>query len=200
MRWLKLTIYLSFIIFISSCGNGGDGEGKCVLNCTNAVMNSDVQITPLIQSSKEITCTANTQAILFREYAAFKLVQTDSISENSGAPMPAGYIRIVPALYSAESEGSIQELREGRDGTWISAVWDPKILDDSDYYLRGIITPQENFCTNSCGIFEIEYTLRCPPFDPLIGEQNSDVTLEIRSGNVNSFQISTITVKDKEDN
>ncbi len=199
MKTLKLIIYLFFIILLSSCGSGGDGEGKCILNCTNAVMNSDVAITPMIQSTEELTCIANTQAILYRSYAAFKFVQTDSVSENSGAPMPAGYIRVVPALYSAETESSVQSLREGGDGTWISAVWDPKILDDSDYYLRGIITPQENFCTNSCGIFEIEYTLRCPPFNPDLGEVNSEVILEIRSGNVQATQTNKITVKDKEE-
>lgn len=198
MKRLLKIVSLSLTVFLSSCGNGGDGDGQCVLNCTNAVMDTDVEITTLQVSADAITCGPSTASTLFRQYAAFKFTKKNDLrKDEDGFYMPetieAPYVKVTPALYSLESDYSLESLRQGGDGDWISAAYDPLILDDSQYYLRGIITPQENFCTNSCGVFEVEYTLRCPPSST--DDMTSDVSIEVRSGNVNKQEKTTITVK-----
>ena len=196
-RFLK-TLSLVLTVFLSSCGNGGDGDGQCVLNCSNAVMNTDVEISTLQRSNDVITCEPSTSSRLFRQYAAFKVTKKNDLrKDEDGFHMPeiieAPYIKVTPALYSLESDYALESLRQGGDGVWISATSDPLILDDSQYYLRGIITPQQNFCTNSCGVFEVEYTVRCPPSST--EDLTSDVIIEVRSGSVNKLEKTTITIK-----
>ena len=195
MRYFLTFIYLPFLLCLFSCGNGGDGEGRCILNCNNAVLNSNVTIENIALGEEDLLCPAESPtSLLVRSYAAFRVTTTDTTDPNA-EPRPAGYVRITPALYSTETDISVENLRAGGDGNWISAAWDPKILDDKDYYLRGIITPQENFCTNSCGVFEVEYTLLCPAGAPS-GAEGSDVTIEARSGAASATRKTHISIQD----
>ena len=65
MRHFLTIFYLPFLICLVSCGNGGDGEGRCVLDCTNAVMNSNVAISEFSFSHNSIVCPiSNTSSLI----------------------------------------------------------------------------------------------------------------------------------------
>ena len=152
-------------LFLVGCG--GSDSAQCPLNCSNAINASGSEAFSLRWKNDTISynCSANQQG---RDLTPIRL-QFQLLS-NDGDNVPGSFIRFDPkasglrSIDAAEAAGNVS-LIEGTSDEY----------DAPEYF--GVATPQDEWCTDACGIGTINFVPRCPA-----NGESGDVSMRISSG------------------
>ena len=154
---ILISTFIFFLTIELSCGS----DETCKRDCSKAVRNNLVTIESLIQTPEDTVTCGNTATSLRRK-VRFKTYTKDE----EGKEIPRGYIRVTP------------KLDDGVGGGWISTEFDQE--EHNEIGRRGIITKSSDFCSDSCGVVEIEYGVKCPGASS--EQMQSSINLEVNAG------------------
>lgn len=178
---LRFALMISLINLGWSCSYKPEDPGLCKLNCTDAIIGSnDVPLSMSLKSNTNaITCSAAAAGQVINDpfFAQFLIAESfDSGAEIPGQ-RPVPFISVEPIVNGLRSD-----LPEHNPNVEING----NIFTPARY--KGIITPKDNWCSDSCGVVTLEVAAVCPP-----AGSSSDVSIQMHTGALYS-DIATFTV------
>lgn len=163
----KTRLLLSLSLVLGGCAFKPEDAGLCKLNCSNAIISgNDAQMTFVPKSvPSSITCAAASagQVISDPIFAQFLIAEAFDNGTDTPGQRPVPSISVEPIVNGLRSDLP-------QDNPNVEA-------DGSAARYRGIITPKNNWCSDTCGVVTLEVAAVCPP----AGSQ-SDVTIQFHSG------------------
>jgi hypothetical protein len=167
---LRYVWLLSLINLGAGCSYKPEDPGLCKLNCSSAVIGSnDSPLSLTLQSAtNSVTCgpSAAGQVISDPFFAQFLVAEAfDSGTEKTGQ-RPVPFISVEPIVNGLRSD-----LPEHNPNVEING----NIFTPARY--KGIITPKDNWCSDTCGVVTIEVAAVCPP-----AGSTSEISIQMHSG------------------
>jgi hypothetical protein len=178
-----LRLFLSVILTLTACSYKAEDPGLCKLNCDSAIIGgNDPGITfKLMTQPAAISCPANAAGSPLGDPIFVQFVMAEKYDDGS----EAGGLRPVPNI---SIEPIVNGLRSDRPEDNPNVVINGTIFTPARY--KGIITPKDNWCTDTCGVATLEIAAACPP----VGA-TSELGVQVHSGanysEVATFDIST---------
>ena len=150
-----------FVLVLTSCGAAVDDvPGICSLDCSGATIadgSGNLEIKELGTPTEAVTCAGGSTAALTQQ---FKVVRRDAgeIDYDGKGGVNGG-----DAESSLPVAGvSMNVITSGNafDTTIEGVVTNTEGETEVGY--EGILTPTEEWCTDSCGVFKVQFQLACP--------------------------------------
>ena len=185
--WFIIT-FLSFGLFTCSAPPDPNAPpGFCSLNCAGAVIAGNETNIRLIGASDGEEITVNCQATEAGSSYFSKIPIRFSFEKNA-SPLPAETIpgdkqglpesasNTNPNRQTVVPLGGVSFEVAVIGGSMSTDAAEANPSDPNDYY-RGILTPQDEWCTDTCGVGTLEIKPKCE-------QDQNDILLLVRSGNV----------------
>ncbi len=159
--------FLISIITLQACAEKPEDAGLCSLNCSNAIVGPIEGSIEIMAQSSGITCAAAAANAPLNDPLTFYFSIVDRFDND-------GIERSTP-IPNVSVEPIVNGLMSGL------AEHNPNVVIDGSTYTparyKGIITPKDNWCSDTCGVTIMEVFAVCPP----PGEV-SNVNMKIHSG------------------
>lgn len=161
---------LALITVLASCSYKPEDPGLCKLNCTNAIITgNDTPMTFTLKSQvNNITCASGAAGNALSDpfVVQFLVAETFDDGTPTGGRRPVPNISVEPIVNGLRSD-----LPEHNPNVEINGT----VFTPARY--KGIITPKDNWCTDTCGVVTMEVVAKCPP-----ASTTSDVGIQMHSG------------------
>lgn len=174
---MKIHGILFSSLILGACSFTPEEPGLCKLNCGSAIIGgNDSVMDILLQTATPATaCTPAQVGQTIGPYSAQFV-----IGEKFDDGTPEGGFRPVPNI---SIEPLINGIRPNLNNE-----------NDGDDRYRGILTPKENWCSDSCGVISLQVASVCPPVNG-----NNDLSIQVHSGALYSDE-ATFTITTPEEN
>ena len=200
MKYYSVSRYLTglfLLIVVVGCGRKPESDfpGNCTLSCSNAIIGSpgEYDIEPAGDiSSINYNCGKLKESVAFPKPVRihFRVLRTverfkDTNDPTRDRPHPIPYISFEPAIIgvlNTNVAGYDENDAECSSGT--AASTSPRC---------GVWTPQEQWCTDSCGLATIEVWPVC------VAGFTNEVTVSLHSGSLFTKQSFKIVVNSEKD-
>ncbi|HYX39024.1 MAG TPA: hypothetical protein VE954_38460 [Oligoflexus sp.] len=176
----RYALIMSVIPFTWNCSYKPEDPGLCKLNCSGAIIGSnDVPLSMSLKSATtQVTCDAGAAGQVINDPFFAQFLISEAFEAGTAAPgqRPVPFISIEPIVNGLRSD-----LPEHNPNVEING----DIFTPARY--KGIITPKDNWCSDTCGVVTIEVAAVCPP-----AGSSSDISIQMHSGALYS-DIATFT-------
>jgi hypothetical protein len=162
--------WIAMLSLASACSVEPEDPGLCKLNCTNAIIGSnDVPLSMTLQTSTStVTCAAGAAGQVINDpfFAQFLVAEAFDTGGDTPGQRPVPFISVEPIVNGLRSD-----LPEHNPNVEING----NVFTPARY--KGIITPKDNWCSDTCGVVTVEVAAVCPP-----AGSSSEVTIQMHSG------------------
>jgi len=177
---LRYVLMMPLINLALGCSYKPEDPGLCKLNCSSAIIGSnDVPLSLTLKSSTNaVTCSANAAGQVINDpfFAQFLVAEAFDVGGDVPGQRPVPFISVEPIVNGLRSD-----LPEHNPNVEING----DIFTPARY--KGIITPKDNWCSDTCGVITVEVAAVCPP-----AGASSDISIQMHSGALYS-DIATFT-------
>ena len=167
------------VLLLNSCSNKSESPGLCSLNCDNAIIAPiEGRLIPLV-SSYNYSCGAGqggqpvSDPVLIKYLAVYQEAsgqgQEAAATTNdliSASRMPLASLSFEPVIFGQRSSAPEHNPNVEINGD---------IITPAKY--KGVLTPRDNWCTDTCGVASVEVVPLCPP-----AGESSELSDSIQSG------------------
>jgi hypothetical protein len=184
---LRYVLLVTLINLGAGCAYKPEDPGLCKLNCSSAVIGSnDLPLSMSLQSAtNNVTCSAASagQVISDPFFAQFLVSEAFDAGVDQPGKRPVPFISVEPIVNGLRSD-----LPEHNPNVEING----NIFTPARY--KGIITPKDNWCSDTCGVVTIEVAAVCPP-----PGSTSEISIQMHTGALYS-DVATFTTTTLDDN
>ncbi len=184
---LRFVWTLSMMNLVLGCSYKPEDPGLCKLNCSSAIIGSnDVPLSLKLQSAtNSVTCSAAAagQVISDPFFAQFLVAEAFDAGGDTPGQRPVPFISVEPIVNGLRSDLPEHNVNVDINGN---------IFTPARY--KGIITPKDNWCSDTCGVVTIEIAAVCPP-----AGSSSEISIQMHSGALYS-DIATFTTTTLDNN
>jgi hypothetical protein len=167
---LRYVLMMSLINVALGCSYKPEDPGLCKLNCSSAIIGSnDVPLSMKLQSAtNSVTCSAAAAGQVINDpfFAQFLVAEAFDAGGDTPGQRPVPFISIEPIVNGLRSD-----LPEHNPNVEING----NIFTPARY--KGIITPKDNWCSDTCGVVTVEVAAVCPP-----PGSSSEISIQMHSG------------------
>ncbi len=182
-RWIATTLLFN----LTACSYKPEDPGLCKLNCSNAIIaGNDTPMSLTLQTSTQsIACPAGAagQPLTDPLFMQFLVAEAFNNGGDVAGQRPVPFISVEPIVNGLRSD-----LPKDNPNVEING----DVFTPARY--KGILTPKDNWCSDSCGIITVEVAAACPP-----AGSSSDLSVQLHSGALYSVDPAVFTISTLDD-
>ena len=150
---MKRILLLVISICLSTCSTKPSDPGLCPLSCGSAAIGPIEANMELMAQSSGVTCDASQAGQPLSNPLTFYFRVAETIESNGvESILPKPSVSIEPIVNGAMSGATA----DNPNVTIENGVYTPARY-------KGILTPKDNWCSDSCGVVTMEVVPICPP-------------------------------------
>lgn len=177
LRISRRLVYIFFIL--SSCSAESEDPGLCNISCSGSIIGPVEAEIELMGQSSGVTCQASEAGTALSSPLTFFFRVVEKVDfEGVEQLLPKPSVSIDPIVNGLMSSEAIHNP---------NVVLDQASNAYSPARYQGIITPQSNWCSDSCGVVTMEVYPICPP-----AGETSTVDVQIHTGSLFSESASVV--------
>jgi hypothetical protein len=166
---------------LTACAAAPQDDGSCKISCSKpAIGSSTYRVQKMIPVSETYTCTGDTGAVVAPNrpiMVAFRIVQATAGLSSTNDPFPAAdeaTEQPVPGVaFEPVVKGAMNTLATNPEHLTTNANGE-QVASPAKF--EGVVTPQSEWCSDSCGVMRYEIAPVC-----IVGSQN-DVSAGVFAG------------------